>query len=169
MIFSFNSQRSGDDTALNGIELTCADGEVITSLTGPWGTWGGRLTCQVGQFVKGAKIRDEANQRGSDDTAANGLKVVCTDNQVLSPGNGFWGSWSAMKVCPKGYVVYGIRTSVERKQGRGDDTALNRVAFLCRERGKDMSKVLLIHRCLQTWNKMNKTMKVFLFQISHLS
>ena len=137
-----NYQKSGDDTALNGIELTCADGEVITSLIGPWGKWGGRVTCQAGKFVKGAKIRDEYNQRRGDDTAANGLKFECTDGQILSPGNGFWGSWSAMKTCPEGDVVYGIKTYVEQNQGRGDDTALNRVTFLCRKRGKDMSNVM---------------------------
>ena len=155
-----NYQKSGDDTALNGIELTCADGEVITSLIGPWGKWGGRVTCQAGKFVKGAKIRDEYNQRRGDDTAANGLKFECTDGQILSPGDGFWGSWSSMKTCPEGEVVYGIKTSVQPKKGEGDDTALNSVNFLCRKMGKDMIKVLLVHKCVQVWNKRNKIMKI---------
>ena len=112
--------------------------------------------CQDGQFVKGAKIRDEANLGWKrDDTAANGLKFECTDGQILSPGNGFWGSWSAMKTCPEGEVVYGMKTSVEGKQGQGDDTALNRVKFLCRRRGKGPCRIKapLVCTCLQTWNK----------------
>ena len=41
-----------------------------------------------------------------------------------------------MKTCPEGDVVYGLQTSVEPEQGSGDDSALNRVKFLCRKRGK---------------------------------
>ena len=130
------SQRRGDDTALNGIKLTCADGKTITSLVGPFGTWGGTKRCPKGEFVKGAKLRDQAKQWWRDDSAANGLKFECTDGQVLSPGNGFWGSWSAMKTCPQGDVVYGLKISVEPEQGVGDDSALNRVKFLCRKKGK---------------------------------
>ena len=152
------SQKSGDDTSLNGIELTCADGQVIHSVIGPWGTWGGRLTCRAGEFVKGAKIRDHTPQEWGDDTAANGMKFECTDGQILSPGNGWWGSWSAMKTCPEGDVVYGIRTSVVQKkelrrcrqnqkgcrkrQRRGvDNLALNRVKFLCRKMGKNLGRI----------------------------
>ena len=111
--------------------------KVIHSVIGPWGTWGRRLKCQAGHFVKGAKIRDQAKQgwgRLRDNTAANGMKFECTNGQILTPGNGFWGSWSTMKTCPEGDAIYGIKTTVERMKQRGDNSALNRVKFLCRKR-----------------------------------
>ena len=86
--------------------------------------------------MKGAKLRDQTKQWWRDDSAANGLKFECTDGQVLSPGNGFWGLWSNMKTCPEGDVVYGLKTAVEPEQGYQDDSALNRVKFLCRRKGK---------------------------------
>ena len=43
-----------------------------------------------------------------------------------------WGSWSDPVYCPEGQYVYGLRQKVEPQQGKGDDTAMNAVAFYCR-------------------------------------
>ena len=44
--------------------------------------------------------------------------------------NHFDGYW-ARATCPEGKVITGFRTQVEPDQGGGDDTGLNRVAFIC--------------------------------------
>ena len=52
--------------------------------------------------------------------------------QINLNNSGPWGSWSAPEYCPEGQYVYGLRQRVEARQGNGDDTAMNAVAFYCR-------------------------------------
>ena len=127
--------KGGDDTALNTIELRCKDTtssstKSITSRTGYWGSWRGYATCNSG-YMKGVQLRSESNQGGGDDSAANGLRFICTDGGWKYPCDGYWGSWSNTKYCPSGSAVIGIKTKVEGKQGDGDDTALNAAIFYC--------------------------------------
>ncbi|XP_069805615.1 vitelline membrane outer layer protein 1 homolog [Dendropsophus ebraccatus] len=126
----------GDDTALNGIMLYCAapgstyEGNYITSTYGSWGdAWVGRLWCPVGNLVS-FSLKVEEPQGGGDDTAANSIKMRCSDGAELEAIGGPWGKygdWSAS--CS--YGICGIQTKVEEPQGGEDDTALNDVVFEC--------------------------------------
>ena len=44
---------------------------------------------------------------------------------------GGWGQWSDPVHCPANYYVCGMAQRVESSQGKGDDTAMNAVAFYC--------------------------------------
>ena len=82
----------GDDTALNAIRLTCADGKTIQSSHEQWGTWRGVKVCPSKSYIKGAHIR--RGEKGGDDTAANGVRFECTNGIERHPGDGYWGGWT---------------------------------------------------------------------------
>eukprot|EP00977_Amphora_coffeiformis_P020429 scaffold8253_cov163-Amphora_coffeaeformis.AAC.4 len=82
------SQRWGDDTALNGLEITCAfpympkyelpffyPARVYDGKWGDWQNWQGRLCT----FVTAARVRFEDPCGGCDDTAWNGLELRFED------------------------------------------------------------------------------------------
>ena len=43
----------------------------------------------------------------------------------------FWGEWGKVDYCPEGERATGFSLKTERDQKRGDDTALNAIAFIC--------------------------------------
>lgn len=50
---------------------------------------------------------------------------------VTVSGGGPWGSWKQVSYCPTNHYVCGLQQRVEKKQGDGDDTALNSVNMVC--------------------------------------
>lgn len=131
-----NSQGGGDDTALNGIELTCDNmkGEHvdwIRSSEGPWGYYRGVKYCSTG-FMTGFELRSESDQGKGDDAGAIDLAQFCGNGEEhIVGGIHQWGSWTVRQYCPPQTAVCGIRTQVEGSQGKGDDTALNNVQMEC--------------------------------------
>ena len=120
----------GDDTALNGICLQCSTGGEVCSSYGDWGSWVISSKCYAG--FRGADFKVEGKQGDSDDTAANGLELVCSSGGGYTTSNmGGWGSWWGYKYCISGQRICGIQTRVEGRQGNGDDTALNGVDLMC--------------------------------------
>nr|DBA29825.1 TPA: hypothetical protein GDO54_005883 [Pyxicephalus adspersus] len=124
----------GDDTALNGIKLYCAEPfsevikDAITSAKGPWGDWTKVYWCPAGELVS-FSLKVEPPTDG-DDTAANNIMFQCSDLKIFKGDGGTWGNfgtWS--KICCSG--ICGIKTRVEKSQGKGDDTALNDVQLYC--------------------------------------
>jgi hypothetical protein len=75
-------QGSGDDTAANNVHLTCSyngSGQDIVN-PGPttnWGTWYGTPKCPSGYSVCGTMNRIEAQQGSGDDSALNGVALLC--------------------------------------------------------------------------------------------
>ena len=68
---------SGDDTALNGLEIYCTkpdwtSGEVRSVYPGLWGKWK-PWAVRYPKLVKGAKVRFEDPIGTGDDTALNGI------------------------------------------------------------------------------------------------
>jgi len=126
-----SKQGRGDDTAMNSICLSCSGGDIICSKKGFWGSWyRSRGTCNSG--FTGFNLRYEAScGPRCDDTAANDLELRCKGTWVTINSPTDWGTWNSGH-CPAGYVICGLKTRVESKQGRrGDDTALNGVEFAC--------------------------------------
>ncbi|XP_068128159.1 vitelline membrane outer layer protein 1 homolog [Hyperolius riggenbachi] len=123
----------GDDTALNGIELYCGvprsydiKGSVSSS-SGEWGTWNDKQWCPF-EYLTAFSLRVEPQV--TDNTAANNIQFRCSSRAELMGNGANWGSFGSWSgTCLKG--ICGIRTKVERRQGAGDDTALNDVQFLC--------------------------------------
>ncbi|XP_013385604.1 vitelline membrane outer layer protein 1 homolog isoform X2 [Lingula anatina] len=122
----------GDDSALNAIALICEKHAHLFPHGGIWGSWGLAVFCSADSYVIGFRLKVEGHQGIFDDSAANDLELKCSDGAVLSSGNGGpWGSWSAWRLCNKGYFVCGLRVKFQENVRGDDDTALNSVAFEC--------------------------------------
>jgi hypothetical protein len=132
---------TSDDCALNGIELLCtspmknrgptaplnrsnrtgllskAFGTVVSSV-GHRGDWGPITECPEPLFAVGFHLRSEEDQGWyADDTAANDLKLICSDGYPIEVGNGLpYGNWSPEIKCPRGHYLCGIQTQVEDEQ-----------------------------------------------------
>ncbi|XP_041650437.1 vitelline membrane outer layer protein 1 homolog [Cheilinus undulatus] len=133
------SQGDGDDTALNGIRLYCTSDTqhgfayTVESHSGFWGGWTSAQYCYNG-VLTAFQLRVEAPIGRGDDTAANNIKFRCSSNPTLEGQGMGWGDYGAWSnTCYNGGIC-GIRTKVEGRQGRGDDTALNDVQFYCCDR-----------------------------------
>jgi PKD repeat protein len=129
-----SSQGGSDDTALNGIRLSCGTPSYpleISSSVGGWGDWSGLDKCTKG-FITGARLRIEPRQGGGDDTGAVDAEFFCQDGRSLGGDLHLsWGEWKERLTCPTGTAICGIKTKVEGSQGGGDDTALNDAEFAC--------------------------------------
>lgn len=70
------NQGGGDDSGGNDVELKCTDGTTLGfGNGGRWGTWGDWVSCST--KVIGLAVRVEDSLAAGDDTAMNGLKLVC--------------------------------------------------------------------------------------------
>lgn len=127
------NQGDDDDTALNSIKLICANNKEIYSGEGPWGKWGNNVYCARDRYLNGFKLKVEPPQGDGDDTASNGIIMLCNDWSELNNNNeGKWGNWNGPFMCPERKYICGFKQQIEEDKGRsGDDTALNNVAFFC--------------------------------------
>ena len=50
---------------------------------------------------------------------------------VTFANGGGWGNWSDPQFCDPGWYICGLEQRVEPRQGDGDDTAMNAIAFYC--------------------------------------
>ena len=135
------AQGSGDDTALNDIELYCRrphSYEVTGKIYGDyrtWGNWSSDKYCSgTNNPIVGFDVNEESAQGDGDDTALNAVDLYCKNGDMISAHvNTYYGSWKPKQSCPNGMAVMAIRTQVESKQGSGDDTALNGIELICKE------------------------------------
>ena len=129
LIFTWGKE--GDDTAMNGIELTCSRGGVIDGHVGPYGEWSEYTPYCKGGFT-GAKVKVEDRQGSGDDTATNCIELYCSSSGTwMYGGCTGWGRWHGPQWCGRGKKICAVNTRLEWKQGRGDDTSLNNVEFKC--------------------------------------
>jgi len=129
-------QGGDDDTALNGIRLTCGKDGIpvgeVTSGEGGWGSWRGGKQCPNDQYLTGARMMIERRQGDGDDTAADNVAFICTGgSELVIEHNAEFGTWSSLQMCPADTAICGIETRVEAFQHSGDDTALNDAMFFC--------------------------------------
>uniref|UniRef100_A0ABM5FWH5 Vitelline membrane outer layer protein 1-like n=1 Tax=Pogona vitticeps TaxID=103695 RepID=A0ABM5FWH5_9SAUR len=123
---------SQDDTALNGLRLVCNDNTFISSAVGKWGAWSEINHCPRPHKLVSFSLRVEKSQGFGDDTAANNIQFLCSDETVLRGNSHNWGHyglWSPR--CKDDTFICGLRTKVESPQQSGDDTAFNDVVFFC--------------------------------------
>ena len=72
------NQGGGDDTGANDIRLYCQSGAQISAGSRTsWGNWTGTVSCPAGKKVSGIITRVQGNQGGGDDTALNGMRLIC--------------------------------------------------------------------------------------------
>lgn len=72
----------------------------------------------------------ETPQKASE-AAESGTAMRLPGPQMSFTNGGPWGTWSDPVYCPQGQYVCGLQQKVEAGQGKGDDTAMNAVAFFC--------------------------------------
>jgi PKD repeat protein len=138
-----SDRNNGDDTALNGIKLWCADlpntqsNSYISSNEQKWGLWSEIMDCGDREsYIIGARLRVESPQGDGDDTGGVDIEFLCSNDRHLSNGGYEWGEWKDWQYCPAHTAICGIRTRIEGERGSGwdtgrDDTALNDVEFTC--------------------------------------
>ncbi|XP_031723377.1 vitelline membrane outer layer protein 1 homolog [Anarrhichthys ocellatus] len=110
--------------------LTVGNGE-------KFGNWTWPEMCPDKFFAVGFSLRVEANQYGADDTALNGIRLICAKDEnrgflySIESHTGYFGDWSQPQYCPSG-VLTSFQIRVEPHQGLfGDDTAVNNIKFRC--------------------------------------
>ncbi|XP_041371747.1 vitelline membrane outer layer protein 1 homolog [Gigantopelta aegis] len=98
-----------------------------------FGSWGDEQHCPDGSFAIGFMIKQEGPQGRGDDTATNGVRLLCDDNDHTSVTSkvGDWGNWIAAETCGNGRRLWGFKLKVEENQVFRDDTAVNGVSFIC--------------------------------------
>eukprot|EP00933_Yihiella_yeosuensis_P034192 TRINITY_DN2770_c2_g1_i1.p1 TRINITY_DN2770_c2_g1~~TRINITY_DN2770_c2_g1_i1.p1 ORF type:complete len:121 (+),score=12.76 TRINITY_DN2770_c2_g1_i1:205-567(+) len=115
---------------MNGIMFYCAGGGSVTSGVSQWGNYGNTRYCPGGSYISQYKIKVESDQGGGDDTAANAVRVKCSDGTELATNNeGPWGSWSSWKGCPNNGWFCGVRTQTQSPGG--DDWSLVDIMVKC--------------------------------------
>ncbi|XP_053699999.1 vitelline membrane outer layer protein 1 homolog [Synchiropus splendidus] len=125
-------QRAG--TAFNNRQFT----SVLSVSNGErFGHWTWPEMCPEGFFAVGFSVRVETNQYLSDDTALNGVRLVCSKDEArthlytIESHTGYFGEWSHPQYCPSG-VLTSFQLRVQPHQGLlGDDTAVNNIKFRC--------------------------------------
>ncbi|XP_028325757.1 vitelline membrane outer layer protein 1 homolog [Gouania willdenowi] len=102
-----------------------------------FGGWTWPEMCPPHFYAVGFSVRVESNQYGSDDTAMNGIRLICSKDEDRSflysveSHTGYFGDWSAPQYCPRG-VLISFQLRVEPHRGLfGDDTAVNNIKFRC--------------------------------------
>ncbi len=71
-------QGSGDDTAANDFMLVCNDNSIAhVESRSSWGNWSNHYYCPIGQVIIGLITRVEKLQGFGDDTALNGVRMIC--------------------------------------------------------------------------------------------
>lgn len=129
-----------DDTGLNGIRFICSSllsnvfsannkiddypinnnyiESTIESCVGPFGSWRSLYYCNNGVVI-GFQLRSEPPQGKADDTAANNLRIICSDGEIIQGEGTNWGYWTWNQKCPKRTAICALQTQVEAKQGFG--------------------------------------------------
>ncbi|XP_062255344.1 vitelline membrane outer layer protein 1 homolog isoform X2 [Platichthys flesus] len=115
-----------------------ADRPYTSVLTVPngqqFGTWRRPEMCPDQYFAVGFSTRVEPKQGGGDDTAMNGIRLICGKDgdrtHIVESHPGFWGEWSNPQYCPGG-VLTCFQLRVATLQGNDDDTAVNNIKFRC--------------------------------------
>ena len=130
-----------DDTGLNAIELFCSNNKTITSKQGKLGDWGKSDKCKGNGLVNGFRFKTEPRQNiffvQRDDTAANAIRLSCSDEQFveLKSSEGHCGRWDPVyKYCPPNLYVCGLKTQVHDEissKEEHDLTGLNNVILYC--------------------------------------
>ncbi|XP_028835258.1 vitelline membrane outer layer protein 1 homolog [Denticeps clupeoides] len=104
---------------------------------GEFGNWTWPEMCPDEFFAVGFSLRVEGNQYGLDDTALNGIRLICGKKEdrsflyTVESHTGYYGEWTETQWCPSG-VLKSFQLRVEPSQGMfGDDTSANNIKFRC--------------------------------------
>ncbi|XP_053374359.1 vitelline membrane outer layer protein 1 homolog [Mercenaria mercenaria] len=125
---------------------TCIDTDLEQVLGvpngGDLGWWMGGEECDEGTFAMGYEMKIEANLGQGDDTALNGIKLICksldgTLSNTITSATAPWGDWTGETYCtgshgPSFLTSFGLQVDPWTGDGE-DDTAANFIKFKCRD------------------------------------
>ncbi|XP_063048409.1 vitelline membrane outer layer protein 1-like [Engraulis encrasicolus] len=125
----------------NGGDLTVSNKDLTVSNGGTWGDWGTMDMCPKNYKAFGFSLKVEKSQGISDDTALNGIRLICRhvknfdDQTTITSSTAKWGTWTKSLDCgSKGYLKsFNLRVQYFPIKMRGvmDDTAANNIKFRC--------------------------------------
>ena len=91
----------------------------------------------AGIYIENKFDELERQAKKPDGEVGAPVPQIPTEPPVVEPvrrafsNAGGWGDWSDPLYCPAQHYVCGLRQRVEKRQGKGDDTAMNAVEFYC--------------------------------------
>jgi hypothetical protein len=102
-----------------------------------WGNWGPAEYCASGHYAVGfrSKVQEYCGEN-CDDTAMNGIQLLCSDGKRISSSVGPWGTWDTnFSRCnfsgDSESKLNGFMYRVQSNQESGDDTATNAIRMKC--------------------------------------
>ncbi|CAF0954234.1 unnamed protein product [Brachionus calyciflorus] len=98
-----------------------------------WGDWGPIEVCDQNDYVVGFRTKLHPIQAsGLDDTALNGVEMICSNGKRIKSTEGQYGYWdSSFRNCSNGQKIIGFSYGIHAKEGVDDDTATNVIRLLC--------------------------------------
>jgi len=141
----------------------CDQNEILISLEGPLNStdnhtlWYPPVYCNPNEYAIGFRFKSEEDQGILDDTSGNGVRLICSDGEVIETANPKeWGTWSNNSLsCNETDSVEsyldGFRTYVEDYQGESvlfDDTTLNCLEMTCSDIDNNTVGVFKPDNCL---------------------
>ena len=157
-----------DVTALDGFFVGCCAESMCWSI-GEWSGdldsdggmpdgnyWAASFSCEDGEYINTVKLRSQLPQGEKDDSGTNNVRMKCTDGKVLNaltftaeqPDTPDWGTWLDFESCPLGYAISSLRVKIQKDQGEGDDTTINKIEFGCSKIESGKLRCSLITSCL---------------------
>nr|XP_005314579.2 vitelline membrane outer layer protein 1-like [Chrysemys picta bellii] len=105
--------------------------KIHVSNGGIWGTWGAEQSCPGNSFAVGFSLKVELPQLAGEDTALNGIRLLCSDSSTIQSKVGPWGWWGLVMKCPSGQRLTQFRLRVEPCRGLKDNMAAKNIEFVC--------------------------------------
>ena len=100
------------DYDILGIDLLVAASAIIEpAWTQDWGSWGSWSKCPPAHFVEAVRVKVESYQGAFyDDSALNGIRLLCSNGQELSSREGPDGQWSSWTSSSHGLTAADMRS-----------------------------------------------------------
>ena len=152
--FTYDPMNGGDDNGATGFRIKCQPEDQSslrwighTGYTNPEWTKAIMWQCPDNWYLNAIQVNSEEDQGGSsifqsgDDMALTNVRLWCKNpndptsmGEIMNEGPGHMPSdarWTDKKTCPKYYGIMGLKLKIEKEQGSGDDTALNKIIVYC--------------------------------------
>ncbi|XP_074838998.1 vitelline membrane outer layer protein 1 homolog [Carettochelys insculpta] len=108
-----------------------AQTKITVSNGGHWGEWGKEESCPPGTYANGFALKVEFAQLAGDDTALNGIRLICSNGSTIQSTVGPWGHWGLVKKCPCNHRLMRFRLRTQQCQGLKDDSGATNIEFEC--------------------------------------
>lgn len=105
-----------------------------------WGEWKEQEMCPDNSYAIGFDIKYHEFSPDQDNTALNGIKLLCSDLKFtkISSGQGDFGVWrfdieKSIKKCKNFAKFIGFRMLIQGDSGENDDSSVNQIEMICED------------------------------------